>query len=165
MSSSRGLVRALQVAGTLALFAAAPASAQQGGAGDTKEISGYRLTDAGLAKYTQATRNLESVAKAGQDACESDDDENGVTIDQAVAKLNATAGAAAAVKAAGMTPREYVVFSMAVFQSGLASWALSQPGGKLPAGVSKDNVDFYRRHEAELAKLGAAKDESGCDDG
>lgn len=159
-----GLVRAMHVAATLALFASTSAGAQQDGAGDAKEISGYRLTDAGLAKYTQAARNLESAAKAGQQACESDDDENGTTIDQAVAKLNATAGAAAAVKAAGMTPRDYVVFSMAVFQSGMASWALSQPGGKLPAGVSMDNVNFYRRHEAELAQLGAAKDTSSCDD-
>ena len=64
-----------------------------------------------------------------------------------------------------MAPREYVVFSMAVFQSGLASWALGQPGGKLPAGVSMDNVNFYRRHEAELTQLGAAKDTPSCDDG
>ena len=47
---------------------------------------------------------------------------------------------------------------------GMAAWALAQPGGKLPAGVKMANVNFYRSHEAELAKLGELTKEAGCDD-
>ncbi len=35
----------------------------------------------------------------------------------------------------------------------MAAWALTQPGGTLPPGVSKANVDFYRSHEQALKKL------------
>lgn len=161
---------AILIAAALALAASTPAWSQASGAGDAKEINSYRLTDAGLAKYTQAGRNLAPLASKAAAACENDDSDdsdesnNGTTIDQAVAKLNSTAGAAAAIKSAGMTTREYVVFSMAVFQSGMAAWALSQPGGKLPPGVSMDNVNFYRKHQAALETLGQNTKSADCDD-
>jgi hypothetical protein len=31
---------------------------------------------------------------------------------------------------------------------------VSQPGGKLPPGISQANVDFYQRHETAMAELG-----------
>ena len=62
-----------------------------------------------------------------------------------------------------MTTREYMVFSMSLLQTGLAAWALEQPGGKLPPGVSKANVDFYKAHKAALEKLGAGSKDK-CDD-
>ncbi len=146
------------------LLLAGAAHAQSNGAGDLQEINRYRLTDAALAKYVQAVRNLEAAPGAAAARCSEDDDENGTTIDAAVAKINAAPGAAAAVKAAGLSPREYVVFGMSAMQAGLAAWALTQPGGKLPAGVSMDNVNFYRAHEAALKKLGTGDDaSSACD--
>lgn len=68
-----------------------------------------------------------------------------------------------ALKAAGMTSREYLVFSFSVFQNGMAAWALAQPGGKLPPGVKMANVNFYRAHEAELTKLGEQNKQADCD--
>ena len=167
MFESHRLLRATLTAAALALVASTPVGAQSSGAGDAKEINSYTLTDTGLAKYTQAERNLEPLARKAAADCDtddSDDSENGTTIDQAVAKLNSTAGAAAAIKSAGMTAREYVVFSMAVFQSGMAAWGLSQPGGKLPPGVSMDNVNFYRKHQAALQELGQSTRSADCDD-
>ena len=147
----------------LAMVVSVPAWAQSSGAADAKEISAYKLTAAGLARYTQASHKLADLARSSGAACDDDDgDEDAQTIDQAVAKLNATPGAAAALKASGMTPREFIVFSMAVFQAGMTSWALTQPGGKLPPGMSMDNVNFYRKHEAELATLG--KEPAACDE-
>ena len=63
-----------------------------------------------------------------------------------------------------MTPREYLVFTFSLFQSGMAAWALSQPGGTLPPGVSKANVDFYRSHEQALKKLAPQQGSDNCDD-
>lgn len=65
---------------------------------------------------------------------------------------------------AGMTPREYVVFSWSLFHNGLAAWAVSQPGGALPSGISRANVDFVKKHEAEIQKIGAPLTGSGCDE-
>ena len=62
-------------------------------------------------------------------------------------------GAQAAIQSAGMTSREYVVFMFSMMQNGMAAWALSQPGGKLPPGVSQANVDFFRKHEAAMAAV------------
>jgi len=68
-----------------------------------------------------------------------------------------------ALKSAGMTSREYLVFSWSVFQNGMAAWTLEQPGGKLPPGVKMANVTFYRAHEAELKKLGELTKQADCD--
>jgi hypothetical protein len=129
---------------------------------DTQEVQAYALTDAGLAKYTQATKKLAALS-GGSDAC-GDDDDGSQSLDAMTAKLNAQPGAKAAIASAGMTTREYVVFSWSLMQNGLAAWAVSQPGGKLPAGVSKANVDFYKRNEAALQQLQGAGGDADCDD-
>ena len=61
-----------------------------------------------------------------------------------------------------MSTREYIVFSFAMMQSGLAAWGLDQPGGKLPPGVSAANVEFYRKHAVELQKLAEETEDSKC---
>ncbi|MFZ2507667.1 MAG: hypothetical protein WAW79_04215 [Steroidobacteraceae bacterium] len=126
---------------------------------DTQEVMAYTLTEAGLAKYVQATRNLAELPET----CDEDDSDS-QSIDQSVAKLNAHPAAKAAVQSAGMTTREYVVFSWSIIHNGLTAWALSQPGGKLPAGTSKANVDFYKKHEAGLKSLGSSKSKDACAD-
>jgi hypothetical protein len=55
------------------------------------------------------------------------------------------------------------VFSLSLFQNGLAAWALEQPGGTLPPGVKMANVNFLRAHEAELKKLGELTKQADCD--
>ena len=120
---------------------------------DAREVSAYSLSESGLAKFAQATQNLAAVpgACARKD---DDDDSNSQSIDQMVAKLNAIPGVQAAIQSAGMTSREYVVFMFSMLQNGMAAWALKQPGGKLPPGVSQANVDFYNKHETAMAEIG-----------
>lgn len=127
---------------------------------DTQEVQAYVLTDAGLARYGQATRALAALP-AGRSAMCADDDDGG-SVASMVARLDAAPGVRAALQTAGMTAREYVVFSFSLLQNGLAAWALQQPGGKLTAGVSKANVDFVNKHQAELQKLEALKPRDGC---
>ena len=65
------------------------------------------------------------------------------------------------------TPNEFAVaahFQGPFDESALAAWALDQPGGKLPAGVSMDNVTFYRKHAATLDQLGAQTKAAECDE-
>jgi len=164
----------LWVAAGFTLLLSLSAGAQSNANSDTREINNYRLTDAALAKYTQAQRQVDALARQASGGCDDDEDHdadddddsaNGATIDQMVAKLDATAGVREAIKSAGMTTREFAVFSMSVFQAGLADWALGQPGGKLPPGVAMENVNFYRKHQAALQGLGESPKAADCGDG
>jgi hypothetical protein len=141
-----------------AIVLAAPFTAAANDA-DTREISSYVLTDGGLAKFTQATQNLAAVPGACTE--QDDDGTNSQSIDQMVAKLNAVPGAQAAIQSAGMTTREYVVFMWSMLQNGMAYWAVSQPGGKLPPGTLQSNIDFYKKNESKMQAIG---ENDPCDD-
>jgi hypothetical protein len=69
---------------------------------------------------------------------------------------------AAALQSAGLTPREYAKFQLAVLQAGFAA-AMKKAGQlkELPAGVSPENVQFMIDHEAEFAALGKAMEGVG----
>ena len=154
----RQIAGAFLAALTMLLIAPRLASAQDA---DTKEVQRYTLTETGLAKYAQATKNLASVP--GGAACD-DEDAGAGSLDEMAAKLDAVPGAKAAIQSAGMTSREYVLFFMSLLQNGMAAWAASQPGGALPAGVSKANVDFLKKHDAELKQLETFTKRDDCAD-
>jgi hypothetical protein len=116
---------------------------------DTQEVSSYVLTEAGLAKFVNATGKLAGVPGA----CDEDDDSGSKSIDQMVAMLNGVPGAQTAVQSAGMTTREYVLFAYSLVQAGIGAYAASKGSGELPAGTSRANVDFYTKHEAEVKQL------------
>ena len=153
---------ALVTVASVILLAPAVSVAQGFPDRDAREISAYVLSEAALAKYTQASANLGSLSKRVASNC--DDSDSPASLDASVARINANPQAKAAIQSAGMTPREYLVFSFSIFQSGMAAWALSQPGGTLPPGVSKANVDFYRSHEQALKKLAPQQGSDDCDD-
>jgi hypothetical protein len=137
-----------------------------GGAGaedrDAQEVASYVLTDAALARYTKATKNLAALPGGKPGDCDAGDDS--MSLAEMVAALDGTPGAKGAIQSAGMTTREYVVFSWSILHNGLAAWAISQPGGKLPAGTSKANVDFYQKHEAELQQFEGLKQDDCNED-
>jgi hypothetical protein len=124
---------------------------------DMAEVQRYTLTDAGLAKFIAASRNLAAVPGACEveaDEGSQDESADSQSIDDMVAKIESLPGATAAIQSAGMTSREFIVFSWSILQNGMAAWASDQPGGKLPPGVRQENVDFMKSHEAELQKIG-----------
>jgi hypothetical protein len=129
--------------------------------GDAKEVTEYVLTDAALAKYTQAVRKLQPLMGQLSQDCEGEDGPK--SLNGAAARMDRIPGVKSALKSAGMTSREYLLFSFSIFQNGMVAWALDQPGGKLPPGVKMANVNFYRAHEAELKKLGELTKEAECD--
>jgi hypothetical protein len=129
---------------------------------DAQEVASYRLTDAALARYTKATNNLAALPGSKPGDCDAGVDS--MSLAEMAAALDGTPGAQGAIQAAGMTTREYVVFSWSILHNGLAAWAISQPGGKLPAGTSAANVDFYQKHEAELQQLESLKQDDCSED-
>lgn len=154
------------VAAILALGPATIVSAQGTPDKDLAEIQSYRLSESGLAKYTQAVRSLGKLSQSKASLDEDDEDAGPKSLDEQVALYDAIPEVKQAIRSAGLTTREYTVFSWSLFQAGMASWALSQPGGKLPPGGSMDNVTFYRKHEAALNELKKELDaaDPGSDD-
>jgi hypothetical protein len=146
---------------TLALLAGAVAGAQNLADRDSKEIADYVLTDAALAKYAKAVHKLQPLMEQLPQDC--GHDEAPQSLNGTAARMDGVPAVKSALKAAGMTSREYLVFSWSVFQNGVAAWTLEQSGGKLPPGVKKANVTFYRAHEAELKKLGELTKQANCD--
>jgi hypothetical protein len=131
---------------------------------DTQEVLRYTLTDSGLAKYVQATRQLAALPGGMPGNCDDDEDTESASLDEVVARVDAMPGAKAAIQSAGMSTREYMLFSLSLLHNGMAAWATSQPGGTLPPGVSKANVDFVNRHEAELKQLQGLSKQGDCGD-
>ncbi|MGQ0428626.1 MAG: hypothetical protein ACT4UQ_01650 [Gammaproteobacteria bacterium] len=155
MFKFHGLGKSIWVLSSFALLLPATVVSQDR---DTQEIQRYVLTDAALAKYKVATTKLAALPPGG---CDEDDDTPSIAA--VVAKLDAMPAARAAITSAGMTTREYIVFSFSIVHNAMASWALSQPGGTLPPGTSQANVDFIKRHAAEIESLPKAS-EDACDE-
>jgi hypothetical protein len=156
MWMSRRIAGALLAASTMLLALPRIALAQDA---DTQEVLRYTLTEAGLAKYIQATKKLVALPGSG---CDDEDSESQPSLDAMVARLETAPGAKAAVQSVGMAPREYVLFSMSLLHNGIAAWAVSQPGGKLPPGASQANVDFVNNHSAQLKQLETLEPEDDC---
>lgn len=152
---------AMRVTFALVLLPPLLTSAQSLADRDTKEVADYMLTEPALAKYTQAVHKLQPLmGKLPQDC---DREEGSTSLNDMAARMDGVPGVKPVLKAAGMTSREYLVFSWSVFQNGMATWALEQPGGTLPPGVKLANVNFYRSHKAELTKLGELTKQADCD--
>ena len=128
---------------------------------DAKEVTEYVLTDAALAKYTQAVRKLQPLMDQLSQDCDGEDGPK--SLNGAAARMDQVPGVQLALKSAGMTSREYLLFSFSIFHNGMAAWALDQPKGTLPPGVKMANVNFYRAHEAELTELGELTKQADCD--
>ncbi|MGH7520642.1 MAG: hypothetical protein ACREMI_05145 [Gemmatimonadales bacterium] len=139
-----------------ALFAAAPGRAAAQNA-DSREIAAYRLTEATLAKYLRASGALAAVPKpASADADDDAEDADDPSIAQIAAKYDSIPAARRAISAAGLTTREYVVFTFALFQAGMGAWVVEQQGwSKLPPDVARANVEFYQRHKAQIDSVTA----------
>lgn len=127
---------------------------------DTQEVNRYVLTEAALGKYANATQKLQSLANQVT-SCEDEEGDGAGSLSALVAQLDAAPAVRAAIQSAGMTTREWAVFSFSMLQTGLAVWVLDQPGGALPDGVSKANVDFYKKHRAAIEKIKPL--ENDCD--
>jgi hypothetical protein len=155
---------ALSLVLVLTVASACPATvlAQVASDRDTAEISAYELSVAGLAKYRQANTNLAQLGEALSENCDEDEDDQ--SIDGMVAQMRGVPGAAEAIESAGLPLREYVVFTWAMVGAGIGAWALDQPGGQLPPGVSKANAEFARDHGAEFQEAASLVEPYDCDD-
>lgn len=138
-----------------------PAAAQDFTDADTQEVNAYRLSAASLAKYTQATEGLAQVMAENPPPC--GDEEDVESLDGMAAHLDSIPGAAEAMDDAGMSSREYALFTMSLVQSGLGAWVIRE-GGELPPGMAMENVQFFEQNQAELEELMQHSESMDCED-
>ena len=144
----------LVMAAAAVTFLAPRLSAQS----DAETLAQYRLTEAALVKFTQASRNFIAAAKADSTTREEQDEDDPPKSIAAVAALyDRHPALKQAITSAGMTTQEYTTFMMSMFQAGMAAWSVEQQQGKfdnVPAGIPHENIRFYQRHQAELQRVG-----------
>jgi hypothetical protein len=113
-----------------------------------------------LSVLVEEIERLEDGAATGTTAADSS-----MTLSEMAARIDAVPALAAAVRAAGMTSREFATAQLALLQTGLAHALLkaSPAGTAPPPGVLKENLEFFRLHEKELESIFASLDKGSAD--
>jgi hypothetical protein len=160
MSSLRNQLR-LRAAGfaIMAMSLAAPAAwAQSPADADLKAITAHTLTLSNYKQYLDATVNLANAAAKNPQLAQSFDGFGNKSLAEQVKLLEGVPQVRGAITATGLTTRDYVLTQGALLQAGMA-YALMK-GGKMPldsvikkAGVSRANLEFYQKNEAEIGRL------------
>jgi len=121
-----------------------------------EQASVYRLT---MPNVKAATSAAEALAKAAADSptlrdkVEFDTDE---PLDPQLAKFQAIPEAAAALKAAGISARDYVLTATAIIGASLLQLAVNANAKDAQDGLSpamRENVAFLKAHQAEVKTL------------
>ena len=141
----------------MALSLPAAVEAQQSDA-DLKAVSATTLTMPRYKQYLDATVNLANVAAKNPTIVEGMKDSGEKSIADQVKALESNPQVKAAVASTGLTTRDYVLTQWALLQTGMA-YAMTKGTGATQddmikkAGVSKANMDFYAKNEAEINRL------------
>lgn len=149
--------------------AAASAEAAPASSGDDlADVTSYTLTMAGIEKSLDVQRRVGMQVKAMTaeerqafaDADVGGDPEQG--IDDMARKIAAQPVMAAAVRDAGLTPREYALLIMSMVQSGMAGAVMKMRPEANQDSLAREmkanpaNVRFMMEHEAEIRQKQAA---------
>jgi hypothetical protein len=139
----------------LAAVCGEQAHSAPGGDADLRELSRYQLTMADVRKYAAANANLAKHPTVEQDDDDAEDENE--SLDEMAARIESNPVARKAVEAAGLSARQYVVITMALFQASLAQYAVDQGAdpGKIAreTGVNPANIGFVKEHKAELEQM------------
>ncbi|HEU0299980.1 MAG TPA: hypothetical protein VFR37_11005 [Longimicrobium sp.] len=169
----RVFARVLALAGlSLAAVTAdvSQAAAQPGAGGQLftdPAISSYRLTSATLDKFLNATSALKELEDEDIDVDLEDqinmDDPESIDLNEITAAFDGEPRIKSAINGAGLTSREYVVFLFAMIQAMFGS-VMVQMGGEqalndMPAGVMKDNIQFFLANQEAFEALDDDEDE------
>ena len=146
--------------------AALPAGAQA--ALEDKEVAEYRLTEGALRKVIKATTDMVELVKSDKNLAKQladvnraeekkdEEDEDVASVAEIVAIYDRLPPIRRAITSAGMTPKEFVTFHLALALAGLAQWAVDQGASAAEmelTPVQKANMAFYKRHEADFKRL------------
>jgi cell fate (sporulation/competence/biofilm development) regulator YmcA (YheA/YmcA/DUF963 family) len=142
--------------------ASAPASS---GEGDLADVQSYRLSMDKIDKFMAAQRNLALKAKdlspAEREAMKlrnDNADDSDESIDGIARRIESEPMMNAAIRQAGLSPREYALITMSMIQSAMAASVLKmRPNDNADSLVREmkantDNVKFMQQNEAEIQR-------------
>jgi hypothetical protein len=124
---------------------------------DSKEIHDYKLTTGNVEKLVSASTKLKDVAE--KDPSMDEDGPTEKTIDDSVKRMEKYPKAVAAVKAAGLSPREFLVGTFALMNASVWSQMIKQypqSAAKMPPEVNRDNLKFADQHPDLVQKWSQA---------
>jgi hypothetical protein len=129
---------------------------------EKKKAEAAKLAEKDELTEAEAERlaRLEEEIAAAEEGEEDEDAEDSQSLSRMAARMAGDAKIAGALRAAGLTPHEAAVMMIAFTQAALAGELMESQGiTEVPAGVSAENVRFYRDNKAELMKLTALAEE------
>ena len=125
---------------------------------DLKAIGATTLTMPRYRQYLDATVNLANVAAKNPGIAGRMEGSGEKSIAEQVKILDSDPQVRGAIAATGLSTREYVLTQWALLQTGM-TYAMTKGTGASQdevakkAGVSKANLDFYAKNEAEIDRL------------
>jgi hypothetical protein len=157
-NASSGALRGPQLA-LFALLVTGPAAvAQSSGDADLKAIGSYTLTMPKFRQYLDATVNMANVAANNPQLANRLEGYGNQSVTEQIKLLDGVPQVRSAITATGLTTRDFVLVQGALIQAGMAH-AMTK-GMNMPAdsvikqsGVSKANLEFYQKNEAEIGRL------------
>ncbi|HEY8536749.1 MAG TPA: hypothetical protein VIL25_09870 [Vicinamibacterales bacterium] len=113
-----------------------------------------RLTDAEESRLEKLEEEIEAIEERAEERSPLPEVDASILLDDLAGQIASAPMLASAVAKAGMKPREFAVAQLAFFNT-VTAYAFLKSGAikQLPAGVSKENVEFVRTHEAEIEAL------------
>jgi hypothetical protein len=125
---------------------------------DLKAVSATTLTLPKYKQYLDATVNLANVAAKNPGIADRMKGGGEKSIAEQVKALESNPQVRGAITSTGLTSKDYVLTQWALLQTGMA-YAMTKGSGvsqdeiAKKAGVSKANLDFYAKNEAEINRL------------
>ncbi|HEX7085281.1 MAG TPA: hypothetical protein VF198_02875 [Vicinamibacterales bacterium] len=112
------------------------------------------LTDAEASRLEAIETELEEIEERADEKSPLPDFDESTSLDDLAEQIANVPMLAAALAKAGMKPREFATAQLAFFNTMMA-YAFVKDGAikELPPGVSKENIEFIRTHEAEIEAL------------
>lgn len=151
------------VAAVLPTMASAQSARNTRADADLKEIQGYRLTTAMLAQLSAVQENIYAMLKANPDLNKRYGDERSgheaeaETLDEMAKRFDRIPEMKQAIVKSGLTPRQYMLATMALFQAGMSAALMDAPGADQSkiAPVVRANIAFLKAHKAEMDRMEA----------
>ena len=156
--SSRLRAHAARLAVVALPFATAPAAGQSQADADLKAISAYALTMPRYKQYLDASVNVATAAAKDPGLKAKFEDFGNKSLSEQVKVMDGLPQIRSAITATGLTTRDYVLTQGALLQAGMA-YAMTKGTGMSvdsvakSAGVSRGNIEFYQKNEAEIGRL------------
>jgi hypothetical protein len=150
--------RAARLAVLALPFVAVPAAGQSSADADLKAISAYTLTMPKYKQYLDASVNVATAAAKEPSLQAKFEDFGNKSLSEQIKVMDGVPQVRSAIVATGLTTRDYVLTQGALLQAGMA-YAMAKGTG-MPvdsvvnkAGVSRANLEFYQKNEAEIGRL------------